>query len=92
MSGSYCTEVKKIVDTRPLFGPHGIDYKTVKSEFSAEDPSNRQLWCYADGGSIGMGTGQDRTHMIYATADAKSIYTINISSGTVSIFNDTLIN
>jgi YVTN family beta-propeller protein len=38
-----------------------------------------------------MGTGQDRTHMIYVTPDAKRIYTTNISSGTVSILLDTLI-
>ena len=38
-----------------------------------------------------MGTGQDRTHMIYVTADGKKIYTTNVSSGTVSILVDTLI-
>jgi DNA-binding beta-propeller fold protein YncE len=38
-----------------------------------------------------MGTGQDRTHMIYVTAGGKKIYTTNISSGTVSILSDTLI-
>jgi YVTN family beta-propeller protein len=32
-----------------------------------------------------MGTGQNRTHMIYVTADEKQIYTTNVSSGTVSI-------
>jgi YVTN family beta-propeller protein len=32
-----------------------------------------------------MGTGQNRTHMIYVTADEKEIYTTNVSSGTVSI-------
>src|ERR1700749_4708813 len=38
-----------------------------------------------------MGTGQDRTHMLYVTADGKRIYTTNVSSGTVSILTDTLI-
>jgi DNA-binding beta-propeller fold protein YncE len=38
-----------------------------------------------------MGTGQDRTHMIYVTNDGKRIYTTNVSSGTVSILSDTLI-
>jgi YVTN family beta-propeller protein len=32
-----------------------------------------------------MGTGQNRTHMIYVTPDLKHIYTTNVSSGTVSI-------
>ena len=38
-----------------------------------------------------MGTGQDRTHMIYVSPDTKRIYTTNVSSGTVSILVDTLL-
>ena len=38
-----------------------------------------------------MGTGQNRTHMIYVTADGKKIYTTNVASGTVSILTNTLI-
>ncbi len=38
-----------------------------------------------------MGTGQNRTHMIYVTPDGKNVYTTNVSSGTVSILKDTLI-
>ena len=33
-----------------------------------------------------MGTGQNRTHMIYVTNDEKQIYTTNVASATVSIF------
>src|SRR5260221_612170 len=32
-----------------------------------------------------LGTGQNRTHMIYVSPDAKRIITTNVSSGTVSI-------
>src|SRR5215831_13226728 len=80
------------IDTRPLFGPHGIVFVNGKVWFSAEgskaigryDPSTGKLdWS--------MGTGQDRTHMLYVTADAKKIYTTNVSSGTVSILSDTLV-
>jgi len=80
------------IDTRPLFGPHDITFINGKAWFTAEgsksigryDPATRKLdWS--------MGTGQDRTHMIYVTPDGKKIYTTNISSGTVSIFVDTLI-
>jgi YVTN family beta-propeller protein len=39
-----------------------------------------------------MGTGQGRTHMIYVTNNTKKIYTTNISSGTVSILQDSLMN
>jgi len=33
-----------------------------------------------------MGTGQNRTHMIYVTKDLKQIYTTNVASATVSIW------
>jgi DNA-binding beta-propeller fold protein YncE len=80
------------IDTRPLYGPHGITFVNGKVWFSAEgskavgryDPASGKLdWS--------MGTGQDRTHMIYVTNDGKRIYTTNVSSGTVSILTDTLI-
>src|SRR5687768_2393094 len=80
------------VDTRPLYGPHDIAFVNGKVWFTAEgskaigryDPATGKLdWS--------MGTGQDRTHMIYVTADGKKIYTTNMSSGTVSIIVDTLI-
>ena len=80
------------IDTRPLFGPHDITFVNGKAWFTAEgskavgrfDPvSGKVDWS--------MGTGQDRTHMIYVTSDAKKIYTTNVSSGTVSILTDTLL-
>lgn len=78
------------VDTRPLYGPHGIEFSNGKVWFSAEgskavgryDPATRKLdWS--------MGTGQDRTHMLYVSADAKKIFTTNVNSGTVSILTST---
>jgi len=80
------------VDTKPLIGLHGLAFAAGKVWFTAEgsktvgryDPQTGQVdWA--------MGTGQDRTHMIYVTADGKKIYTTNVSSGTVSILTDTLI-
>lgn len=80
------------IDTRPLFGPHGITFVEGKVWFTAEgskavgryDPATRKLdWC--------MGTGQDRTHMIYVSANGRKIYTTNVVSGTVSILEDTLV-
>ncbi len=82
----------KNIDTRPLWGPHGLTFVDGKVWFTAEgskavgryDPSTDKLdWS--------MGTGQDRTHMIYVTNNAKRIYTTNVSSGTVSILVDTLV-
>jgi len=79
------------IDTRPLYGPHDVTFVNGKVWFTAEgskaigrfDPETGKLdWS--------MGTGQDRTHMIYVSPDTKSIYTTNISSGTVSILTDSL--
>jgi DNA-binding beta-propeller fold protein YncE len=79
------------VDTRPLYGPHGIEFVNGKVWFSAEgskavgryDPATNKLdWS--------MGTGQDRTHMLYVSPDAKKIFTTNVNSGTVSILTGTL--
>jgi DNA-binding beta-propeller fold protein YncE len=80
------------IDTRPLYGPHDISFVNGKLWFTAEgsksvgryDPVSARLdWS--------MGTGQDRTHMIYVSPDAKRIYTTNMASGTVSIIVDTLL-
>lgn len=80
------------IDTRPLIGPHGITFIGGKVWFSAEgakavgrfDPTTGKLdWS--------MGTGQERTHMIYVTRDEKQIYTTNVNAGTVSILADTLL-
>ncbi|MGZ3871998.1 MAG: cytochrome D1 domain-containing protein [Mucilaginibacter sp.] len=80
------------LDTKPLMGPHGITFVGGKVWFSAEgtktvgryDPATGKFdWC--------MGTGQNRTHMVYVTPDSKKVYTTNVSSATVSILVDTLI-
>jgi DNA-binding beta-propeller fold protein YncE len=81
-----------MVNTTPLIGPHGITFVGGKVWFSAEgaksvgryDPSSGQLdWS--------MGTGQDRTHMIFVTQDEKHIYTTNVDAGSVSVLLDTVI-
>jgi len=74
------------IDTGALNGPHGLAFVGGKVWFTAEgakavaryDPTTARVdWI--------MGTGQNRTHMIYVTADEKQIYTTNVSSGTLSI-------
>jgi DNA-binding beta-propeller fold protein YncE len=80
------------IDTKPLNGPHGIAFAGGKVWFSAEgakavgrfDPATQTFdWA--------MGTGQNRTHMVYVTPNLKQVYTTNVSSATVSILQDTLI-
>jgi YVTN family beta-propeller protein len=80
------------IDTRPLFGPHGLAFANGELWFTAEGSKSVGRYDPATGKlDWSMGTGQDRTHMIYVTADGKKIYATNVSSGTVSILSDTLI-
>jgi YVTN family beta-propeller protein len=74
------------IDTGALNGPHGLTVVGGKLYFTAEgakaiaslDPATDKVdWI--------MGTGQNRTHMIFVTADQKQIYTTNVASGTVTI-------
>lgn len=76
------------IDTGALSGPHGLAFVGGKLWFTAEgakaiaryDPSTRKIdWI--------MGTGQNRTHMIYVRPDQQQIYTTNVSSGTVTFFD-----
>ena len=76
------------INLGPLRGPHGLTYVGGKTWFTAEaakaigryDPQTHQVdWI--------LGTGQNRTHMIYVSQDQKHIITTNVSSGTVSIMD-----
>jgi len=74
------------IDLGPLRGPHGLTFVGGKTWFTAEaakaighyDPATHKVdWI--------LGTGQNRTHMIYVSPDSKLIVTTNVNSGTVSI-------
>ena len=76
------------IDLGPLRGPHGLTFVGGKTWFTAEgakaigryDPATRTVdWI--------LGTGQNRTHMIWVSGDEKRIFTTNVSSGTVSIID-----
>jgi len=78
------------IDLGALRGPHGLDFKVGKVWFTAEaakaigsfDPGSGKIdWI--------MGTGQDRTHMIYVFADGKRIVTTNVNSATVTVMEKT---
>jgi YVTN family beta-propeller protein len=74
------------IETGALTGPHGLEFVGGKVWFTAEGAKAVARFDAATG-SVDwiMGTGQNRTHMLYVTADEKQIYTTNVSSGTVSI-------
>ncbi|GGG88867.1 YVTN family beta-propeller repeat protein [Edaphobacter dinghuensis] len=78
----------KTIDLGPLRGPHGLTFEEGKTWFTAEgakaigryDPATGKVdWI--------LGTGQNRTHMIYVSKDGQRIVTTNVNSGTVSIID-----
>ena len=78
------------VELGALRGPHGLDFKLGKVWFTAEaakaigsyDPASGKIdWI--------MGTGQDRTHMLYVFAGGQRIVTTNVNSATVTILEKT---
>jgi DNA-binding beta-propeller fold protein YncE len=71
-----------------LRGPHGLTFVEGKLYFTTEatktigryDPSTQKVdWV--------LGTGQDRTHMIYVAPGLQHIVTTNVTSGTVSLID-----
>jgi len=75
------------IDLGALRGPHGLDFAGGKVWFTAEaakvfgsvDPASGKV-------DFILGSGQNRTHMIYVTQDLSRIFTSNIQSGTVSVW------
>jgi YVTN family beta-propeller protein len=74
------------IDLGPLRAPHGVTFVADKLWFTAEgakvigsyDPATHKVdWV--------LGTGQNRTHMIYVWPDVSRIVTSNVSSATLTI-------
>ena len=74
------------IDLGGLRSPHGLTFAGGKLYFTAEtnkvvgryDPATQAIdWV--------MGTGQDRTHMVVVSPKLDSVFTSNVSSGTISI-------
>jgi YVTN family beta-propeller protein len=78
------------VDLAPQMRPHGLFAAEGKVYFTCED--TKTVGRYdpaADRVDWVLGTGQDRTHMIALSRDGKIIFTSNIGSGSISIFEHT---
>lgn len=78
------------IDVGVLRSPHGLAWADGKLYFTAEinkiigryDPATKQIdWL--------LRTGQNRTHMVVVSRDLSHIYTSNVVSGTISIFDRT---
>jgi YVTN family beta-propeller protein len=79
------------IDLGALRGPHGLVYSHEKVWFTAEaakaigsyDPQTQKIdWI--------LGTGQNRTHMIWVSGDLQRIVTSNVNSATASIVEKTM--
>jgi YVTN family beta-propeller protein len=83
-------EAEPQIDLGALRGPHGLTFVQGKVWFTAE--AAKAIGSYDPGsGKINwiMGTGQNRTHMIYVFPDAEKILTTNLSSATFTILEHT---
>ena len=78
------------IDLGALRGPHGLEFAGGKVWFTAEAakaigsyyPATKQIdWI--------LGTGQDRTHMIYVFPGLNPIITSNVNSATISVIEET---
>ena len=80
------------VDLGALRGPHGLVFVGGKVWFTAEgakvigsyDPATQKV-------DLVLGTGQNRTHMLFVSDDLKRIITSNVSSATMTIMEKTMV-
>jgi YVTN family beta-propeller protein len=76
------------IELGALRGPHGLVFVGGKLWFTAEgskaigryDPASKQI-------DLVLGTGQNRTHMIYVFPDLNRIVTSNVSSASMTIID-----
>src|ERR1700692_2124570 len=79
-----------VIDLGALRGPHGLAFAAGKVWFTADapnptgssHPATKQIdWI--------LGTGQDRTHMIYVFPNLNPIITSNVNSANISVIEKT---
>jgi len=76
------------VDLTPLSRPHGLDFAGGKLYFTCE--ANKVIGRYdpeADKVDWILGTGQNTTHMVRVSEDLSRIFTANIGSNSISMFD-----
>jgi DNA-binding beta-propeller fold protein YncE len=76
------------IDLAPLRGPHGLALHNQTLWFTAEgskalgtlNPATQQV-------ETVLGTGQDKTHLVWVSKDGRKVVASNAGSGTMSIFD-----
>ena len=79
-----------LIDLGALRGPHGLAFGKGRVWFTAE--AAKAIGSYdPETGKVNwvMGTGQNRTHMLYVFPDAQKIVTTNVNSATVTVLEHT---
>jgi YVTN family beta-propeller protein len=79
-----------LIDLGALRGPHGLVFQQGKVWFTAE--AAKAIGSYDPGsGKVNwiMGTGQNRTHMLYVFPDAQKMVTANVNAATVTVLEHT---
>lgn len=74
------------VDVKPMLRPHGLAFADGKLYFTSE--TSRVVGRYDPVANVVdwvVGTGQTTTHMIYAQADGRTLYTANIGGNSISV-------
>lgn len=78
------------IDLGPLRGPHGLAFVDGELWFTAE--AAKAIGRYSpESGKVDwiMGTGQNRTHMLYVFPNQRRIVTTNVNSATVTVLDKT---
>ena len=78
----------KTIDLAPNAGPHGLVWlKDGRLVATTERSQSLAVVDPATGAVRSIATGQKGTHMVAVSADARTAYTANIGSGTVSVID-----
>lgn len=78
------------IDLGPLRGPHGLAFVDGEVWFTAEAAKAIGRYSPTEGKVDWiMGTGQNRTHMLYVFPNQRRIVTTNVNSSTVTILDKT---
>jgi YVTN family beta-propeller protein len=78
------------IDLGPLRAPHGLTFVGGKLWFTAEGAKVIGSYDHATSKiDWVLGTGQNRTHMIFVSDDLKRMVTTNVSSATITIIDKT---
>jgi DNA-binding beta-propeller fold protein YncE len=81
-----------LINLGALHSPHGLTFAGGKLYFTVE--TNKAIGRYdpaAQSIDLLLGTGQDRTHMIWVDKSLERVVTSNVTSGTISVIEEAVL-